>query len=432
MTDAPHLVDAPHARPHRVVVVGGGFAGLRAVRGLARAQVDITLIDRHNYHCFQPLLYQVATSGLSPGLIASPLRWILRRQRNVRVVLERATEVDVGVRVIVGEDLDGVCHNHPFDTLIVATGATHAWFGHDAEWGDMAPGLKTIDDALEIRRRILAAFERAEVAADAGLRQRAVTFVVVGAGPTGVELAGQIAEMARRTLRREYRAIDPASTRTVLVDAADRPLGAYSIRLSRRAERSLRQLGVELRLNAVVHDIDRHGVTLLNETDRIHADTIIWAAGVQAGEFASALAKGTDTATDSAGRLEVDDHLRLARYPHVYVLGDMAATGLPGTAPVAIQQGRWAARAVRAQLTGRDVPPFCYRDKGMMATIGRHRAVVAIGRLELSGVVAWLMWLFVHLMYTVGFANRFLVLVRWAIAYFSHGRGERALTGRRP
>jgi NADH dehydrogenase len=408
-----------------VVVIGGGFAGLRVVRALRRSPVRVTLIDRTNHHCFQPLLYQVATGSLSPGEIAPPHRWILRRQHNVTIHMADVTRIDLDARTVHATALDGHERTFDYDHLVVAAGARHSYFGHD-EWEQHAPGLKTIEDALELRRRLYGAFERADLAEDETERRRLLTFVVIGAGPTGVELAGQAIEIARRTLRREYRRFDPADARVVLADAAPRVLGTFDERLSGRASRALDDMGIELRLGAAVTGIDERGVTIGGE--RLDAGTVVWAAGVQGSPLARQLADATGAELDRGGRISVAPDFSLPGHPRVHVIGDLAATGLPGVAPVAMQQGTWLGAAIDRFERRRPAPkPFRYQDKGTMATIGRRRAVAHIGPLRLRGTLAWLAWLFVHLMYVVGFANRVLVLVRWTSSYVANGRGERVL-----
>jgi NADH dehydrogenase len=424
---------------HRVVIVGGGFGGLYAARALAGAEVELTLVDRRNYHLFQPLLYQVATGSLSPGEIAAPLRGILRRQRNASVLLAEVVGIDLDARLVhldEGQDL-------PYDSLIVAAGAGHAYFGHD-EWEPFAPGLKSIEDALDIRRRILTAFEEAERTEDEARRAALLTFVVVGGGPTGVELAGQLVEIARDTLRGNFRRIDPASARVLVYDPADRVLGAFDRRLSAKALRSLTDLGVEVRLGEAVVDVQDGLVetrsTATGETSQVAADTVVWAAGVAASPLGKLLGDAVGASVDRPGRVAVEPDLSLAGHPEVFAIGDMVAIPdpaadppqlLPGVAPVAMQQGRHVARTIRARLAGETAPrPFHYRDKGSLATIGRARAVAKVKWLRLSGFPAWVLWLFVHLLYLVGFQNRLLVLIRWSFSYWSRGRGARLITGR--
>jgi NADH:ubiquinone reductase (H+-translocating) len=415
---------------HRVVVVGGGFAGLQAVRALRRARVDVTLVDRRNFHLFQPLLYQVATGALTAGEIATPLRGMLKRQRNVRVVLGEVRGFDLqGRRVLLGGNAID------YDTLVVAAGAAHAYFGHD-EWRSAAPGLKTLEDAIEIRRRILAAFEAAELETDKARRRAWLTFAVVGGGPTGVELAGQIAEIAHDTLRRDFRTIDPRAARILLVEGADRLLGGFREQSSARAGRALERLGVTPVLDRPVVNVDPEAVTLRRgdgTPHRIPARTVIWAAGVRASGLAETLGRETGAGVDRAGRVSVGRDLTLPGHPEVFALGDMirvdGAEPLPGVAPVAMQQGRYAAKAIRARLKDREPRPFRYLDKGNVATIGRMKAVADIRGLRLSGTLAWLIWLFVHLFYLAGLQNRILVLIRWTASFVTRGRGARLITG---
>ncbi len=425
---------------HRVVVIGGGFGGLQAVRALRRSPVEITLIDRRNFHLFQPLLYQVATGALSPGEIATPLRGVFKRNENVRVLLGEVRGFDLAGHHVELDRLPdgGPPRTIPYDSLIVAGGAAYSYFGHD-EWRPFAPDVKSLESAIDVRRRILTAFEAAELDEDEGSRSAWLTFVVVGAGPTGVELAGQLAEIARQGLRRDFRAIDPASAQILLVETADRVLSAFPPRLSTRAARSLERLGVRLLLEHTVTDIDAHGITVTEsgEHRRIEARTVVWAAGVVASELAGALAAASGAGRDGAGRIGVGPDLTLPGHPEVFAVGDMtfvqAEDGthldLPGLAPVAMQQGRYAARVVARRLDDRRTPPFRYRDKGNLATIGRAKAVAEINGLQLSGFVAWAAWLVVHLFYLIGFQNRVLVLVRWTVSFFTHGRGARLITG---
>ena len=405
-----------------VVVIGGGFAGIRVVQGLRRTPVRVTLVDRANHHTFQPLLYQVATGGLSPGQIAPPLRWVLRRQKNLTVQLADIERIDLAERRVHGHAVDGSEWSTDYDHLVVATGSRHSYFGHD-EWEPHAPGLKTIADALELRRRIFGAFELADVAERGDEQRRLLTFVIVGAGPTGVELAGQVVEIARRTLRSEYRRFDPADARVVLVDAADNVLGAFDATLSERAARSLVDMGIELRLGEAVAEVDAQGVQVGDL--RIDAGTVIWAAGVQGSPLGAQLADAAGIELARGGRVPVGDDFTIEGHPEVRVIGDLAGTDMPGVAPAAMQQGEWTARAIDRFERRRAAPkPFRYKDKGSMATIGHRRAVAHLGRLRLSGTLAWLAWLFVHLLYVVGFANRVLVLVRWTVSYMGRGRGR--------
>jgi NADH dehydrogenase len=403
-----------------VVILGGGFGGLAAARALAKAPVRVTLLDRRNHHLFQPLLYQVATAGLSPAEIAAPLRAILWKQKNAQVLLAEAVSVDTtGRRVVLA---DGEV---PYDHLIVATGAGHSYFGHD-DWERHAPGLKTIGDALEIRRRVLLAFEEAEREADAERRRRWLTFVVIGGGPTGVEMAGALAEIARHTLARDFRRIDPRSARVVLVEAGTRVLAAYPEDLSRKAALQLERLGVQVWTGAAVTAVDADGVQM--GADRLAARTVVWAAGVQA----SALARSLGAPLDRAGRVKVEPDLSLPGHPEVYVVGDLAAVEsggalVPGVAPAAMQMGRHAAGNVRRRLAGRPSEAFRYVDKGSLATIGRSSAVALVAGAKLSGFVAWLAWLLIHIFFLIGFRNRLVVMFTWAWAYLTYQRSARLI-----
>ena len=426
---------------HRVVVVGGGFGGLQATLALRRAPVEVTLVDRRNFHLFQPLTYQVATGALSPGEIAYPLRAILKRHRNTRVLLAEACELDLAARELRLSSVAGVPapSSIPYDTIILAGGSQYSYFGHD-DWSEYAAEVKSLESALTARRRILAAFEAAEMEPDPQRRAGWLTFVVVGAGPTGVEMAGQIAELARDTLRHDFRAVDPRAGRILLVEAADRVLTSFPSSLSARAARSLSRLGVTPMLGQTVVNVDRDGVTVQDQggaTESIATRTVVWAAGVTASCLASLLGELTGAECDSAGRVTVEPDLTLPGHPEVFALGDMvrvrgadgAPIVLPGTAPVAMQQGRYAARVVSDRQRGRATAPFRYRDKGNLATIGRAAAVADVRGIKLSGVSAWLVWLVVHLWYLVGFQNRILVFIRWSFSFFTHGRGARLITG---
>ncbi len=416
------------AVPH-IVIVGGGVGGLYAARALRRRRgVRVTLVDARNHHVFQPLLYQVATAGLSPGDIASPIRWVLRRQRNVRVLLGEVTGVDLARRVALLADGDAIA----YDFLIVAAGATPSYYGHD-EWRDAAPGLKTLEDALEIRRRVLLAFERAERAADAQVRRRLLTFVVVGGGPTGVELAGALAEIARQTVADEYRGIDPRAARIVLVETGPAILPAFPPGLRAAAQRALERLDVEVRTGVPVTHIADGVIQVGGE--RWEVGTVLWAAGVSAAP----LGRRLGAAVDSAGRVYVNPDLSIPGHPEVFVVGDLAAfvvardehgreTLLPGVAQVAMQQARHAVRNIRRTLDGRPRVPFRYRDYGNLATIGRNVAVADFGRLRLDGRLAWFLWLFVHIVWLIGFRNRLGVLVQWAWAYVTYQRSARLIT----
>ena len=404
----------------RVVVIGGGFGGLSAVRALRSAAVEVLLIDRGNHHTFQPLLYQVATAGLAAPSIAAPLRHILRNQRNATVLLGEARGIDVEARSV---DVDSV--SYPYDFLIVATGSTHAYFGHD-EWARYAPGLKTLDDALHIRARILTAFERAEATADPAEQMEWLTFLIVGAGATGVELAGTLAEIARHTLKREFRHIDPATARVLLVEAGPRVLPAFPPSLSAKARRQLERLGVLVRTGHAVTGLDERGARVGEE--RIAARTVLWAAGVAASPLGATLG----VAVDRAGRVPVTAELTVPGHPEVFVVGDLTAvpegTGpVPAIAPAAKQMGSYAAAAIRARLAGRKIGPFRYRHSGSLATIGRMAAVVDFGRIRLSGAIAWWIWLTAHVYFLIGFRNRLVVLIDWAQAYWSYRRGARII-----
>ena len=417
--------------PQRVVIIGGGFGGLYAAKSLRRSPVRVTLIDRRNFHLFQPLLYQVATGGLSPGEIASPLRHVLRRSRNTDVVLGEVVDIDVANRKVILRD--GAV---PYDTLIVATGSSHHYFGHD-EWEQYAPALKTIEDATEVRSRILLAFEEAEREPDQEARHAWMTFVVVGAGPTGVELAGALGEIANDTLRDDFRHIDPSDARIILIEAGDRVLPVYPPDLSADAERSLIRLSVRTMTQTAVTMVDATGVTVRRngESKHIAARTVLWAAGVQASPLGRILAERTGVTLDRAGRVLVEPDLTIAGHPEILVIGDLAnfshQTGkpLPGVAPVAIQEGGYAGSLIRRRLIAEPLRPFHYWDKGNLATIGRAAAVADFGRIHIAGLIAWLVWLFVHLMYLVGFDNRLVVFFKWAYSYMTFNRGARLITG---
>jgi NADH dehydrogenase len=428
------------AREHQVVVVGGGFGGLQAVSKLRRAPVEITLVDRRNFHLFQPLSYQVATGALSPGEIAYPLRAIFKRNRNVRVLLAEVADFDLDARELRLRSVAPVPapDRLGYDTLIVAGGSHYSYFGHE-EWQMHAAEVKSLESALAVRGRLLTAFEAAEGEQTAEERDAWLTFVVVGAGPTGVEMAGQIAELARDTLRRDFRTIDPRRARILLVEAADRVLTTFPPSLSAKAERSLERLGVTVLTSRTVTGIDAAGVTLEGRdgaTERIASHAIVWAAGVTASGLAGRLAELTGAEPDRAGRVTVEPDLTLPGHPEVFAIGDMVRVRdpggepvvLPGVAPVAMQQGRYAAGVVRARLRGREHGAFRYRDKGNLATIGRAAAVADIKGVRLSGFLAWATWLMVHLWYLIGFQNRLLVLIRWSFSFATHGRGARLIT----
>jgi NADH:ubiquinone reductase (H+-translocating) len=412
------------ARPH-VIIVGGGFAGLDAARALRRANVDITVVDRHNHHVFQPLLYQVATAALSPGDIASPIRWILRRQRNIRVLLATVDAVDAIGQAVVLDDGTRL----PFDYLILAAGAAHSYFGQD-EWAAHAPGLKTLDDALVLRRRMLLAFEEAERESDPERRRQLLTFAIVGGGPTGVELGGALAEIARHTLREEFDIIDPESSRIMLIEAGPSILPTFPASLRASARRALRKLGVEVWEQAKVTAIDRDGL-VVGDT-RVEAHTIIWAAGVAGSPLGASLG----VPLDRAGRVVVEEDLSVPGHPAIFVAGDLAAfthqggQQLPGVAQVAKQQGRHAARNVMRRIAQQATESFRYRDPGNMATVGRAHAVADFGWARVSGFLGWLLWIFVHLMFLVGFRNRLSVLLEWGTSYLTYQRSVRLITGK--
>ncbi|HTB15061.1 MAG TPA: NAD(P)/FAD-dependent oxidoreductase [Bryobacteraceae bacterium] len=410
---------------HRVVILGGGFGGLYAAQALRHAPVDVTLIDRRNFHLFQPLLYQVATGSLSPGEIAEPLRAVLRNQKNARVLLGDAVDLDaVNRRLILA---DGEV---PYDSLIVATGAQNYFFGHP-EWQKIAPGLKSIEDATAIRHNILYAFEEAERHPDPAQRRAWLTFVIVGAGPTGVELAGALAEIAHDTLRHDFRTIHPEESKILLLDGTPHVLAAYPVSLSIDAEHSLIKLGVLPRTGVRVTCIDADGVTLETPSgpDRIEAKTVLWAAGVAPSDFGKILAKRAEAPLDKQGHVMVDPNLNIPGHPEIFVIGDLAVLEqdgkpLPGVAPVAMQQGKYAAR----KLLNKTTKPFHYFNKGSLAVIGRRAGVADFGFLRFHGAIAWLLWLFVHLMYLVQFRNRVIVFIRWGFQYLTFDRGARLIT----
>ena len=418
---------APGAARPRVVIVGGGFAGLSAAKALAAAPVEVTLLDRTNHHTFQPLLYQVATAVLAPSEITSPIRWLLRRQANVTVLLAAVDRVDVVRRVVIA---DGGTMEMPYDYLILATGARHAYFGHP-EWEALAPGLKSLEDAREMRRRFLLAFEEAEKSAHAPERDAWLTFVIVGGGPTGVELAGVLPEVARRGIARDFRRIDTRRTRVVLLEAGPRVLPSFAEWISERARRDLTDLGVEVRTGALVTRIEPDAVYVGDE--RIACRTVFWAAG----NAASPLAKSLGAPLDRVGRVMVEPDLSVPEHPEIFVAGDLAAVTkadgalVPGIAPAANQEGRAAAQNVLRALRGEPRRPFRYHDKGNLATIGRHRAVAQFGKIGVSGYLAWWLWLIVHILYLAGFRNRLVVAVEWGYAYVTYHRGARVITAGR-
>lgn len=415
----------------RILILGGGFGGLHAAQSLKHAPLHVTLVDKRNFHLFQPLLYQVATGWLSPANIASTLRAVLKRQGNVRVILAEAIDIDVDKRqVILG---DGIL---PYDTLIVATGSRHHYFGND-HWEPLAPGLKTIEDATEMRRRIFLAFETAERESNLKL-PGVLNFIIVGGGPTGVELAGALGEIAKDTLRSDFRNIDPADARILLLEATNRILQSYPPELATKAERFLGRLGVTIQTNTTVTDIQPDAVIIKRGEDaieRIPCRTVLWAAGVQSSFLGKVLAKATGAQLDRSGRVLVEGDLTLPNHPEIFVIGDLAnyphQTGqpLPGTAPVAMQQGRYVAALLRARIEAKSIPPFHYKDRGNMAIVGRGLAVATLGKFRLSGFLAWLTWLFVHLINLVQFENKVLVLVQWGWYYINYNRAARLITG---
>lgn len=417
--------------PHHVVIIGGGFGGLYAAKSLSRVGVDVTLIDKRNFHLFQPLLYQVATGTLSPADISSPLRSVLNRSKNTKVLMGEVIDIDPHQqKVILGnEELN-------YDSLIVATGVSHHYFGND-EWETVAPGLKTIEDALEIRRRIFVAFEAAEKETDLEKRRAWLNFVIVGGGATGVELAGAIAELAFSTLKNDFRNINTASAQILLLEGMDRILPPYEPELSAKAEASLKHLGVTVQTKTLVTDITDNIVTIRNgdQTEQIPARTILWAAGVKASPMGQVLAKRTGAQIDRVGRVTVEPDMSISGYPNIFVIGDLAnfshqnGKPLPGVAPVAMQQGQYVAAQIQQQLTGNSLIPFRYFDRGSLAVIGRNAAVVDLGFVKFSGFLAWLTWVFVHIYFLVEFDNKLVVMMQWAWNYWTRKRGARLITG---
>jgi NADH dehydrogenase len=413
-----------------VVIVGGGFGGLYATKRFRKVPVHVTLVDRRNFHLFQPLLYQVATGGLSPGDIASPLRAIFHSDKHIEVLKGEAVDIDPEQKKLLL--LDGEL---PYDTLIISTGVSHHYFGHD-EWGQFAPGLKTIEDALEMRQRIFTAFEAAEREPDQDKRDAWMTFVVVGGGPTGVEMAGALAELAHKTMRGDFRRIDPTRTRIILLEALDRILPSYPEELASDARYQLVDLGVTVRTNALVTDISGDTVTLKSDgqQEQINACTILWSAGVKASPMSQVLHKRLGAELDKAGRIFVEPDLSVPGHPDVFVIGDLAHyahqgdSPLPGVATVAMQEGRYMAELVKKRLDGQRMPPFRFKDKGSMAVIGRNTAIANIGWLQLSGYPAWLIWAFVHINYLIEFDQKLMVMIQWAWNYFTRKRGARLIT----
>lgn len=424
------------AEKHRVVILGGGFGGLYAAKALGKAPVDVTVIDRRNYHLFKPLLYQVATGALSPGEIAAPLRGVLGRRRNTRVLLGEAADIDTGAHLVTLRDGARV----PYDSLIVATGSESSYYGNDS-WREWAPSLKSVEEATAVRHKILYAFEAAERVANPAERRAWLTFAIVGGGTTGLELAGALAEIARRTLRHNFRSIHPETADIVLLEWAPRILPGYPGDLSAKAARSLAKLGVRVRTNVRVTGIDRDGVDIATEdgAERLPAKTVLWAGGITASAFGRTLAARTGAETDRTGRIRVHPDLSIAGHPDIRVVGDLALAlrpdgrPLPGVAQVAMQQGAYAAKAVVARLRGSpDIPPFRYFDRGDMAVIGRAEAVADLFGFHVSGTAAWLVWLFVHLMSLVEFRSRVLVFIQWGFLYLTFSRGARLITGASP
>lgn len=422
------------AEKHRVLILGGGFGGLYAAQALRHAAVDVTVLDRRNFHMFQPLLYQVATGSLSPGEVAAPLRSVLRKQKNTRVLLGDAVDIDPAAKRVLLRDGGGI----DYDSLIVATGSQSAYFGHE-EWREWAPSLKSVEEATQIRHKILLAFEVAErITDDPAERTAWLTFVIVGGGATGVELAGALGEIANETLKHDFRSIRPQDARIIVVDGGERPLASYPRDLSEKAERSLLKLGAQVRTGVMVTGVDGNGVTLKTKSgsEHIASHTVIWAAGVAASDFGRQLAKRTGAESDKAGRIKVDGNLTIPNYPDIFVVGDLAfltdgqGKALPGVAQVAMQGGAYAAKSIVKRTKGEhDTKPFHYFNKGDLAVIGRAAAVADIFGVHLSGFIAWLVWVFIHLMYIVEFQSRIVVFVQWAFLYLTFNRGARLITG---
>lgn len=418
-------------QPHRVVIIGGGFGGLYAAKALGRAPVEVTLIDKRNFHLFQPLLYQVATGTVSPADIASPLRAVLNRHQNTQVLLEEVIDVDPQQKTVVTRTGELA-----YDTLVVATGVSHHYFGND-HWKDVAPGLKTVEDALDIRRRIFGAFEAAEKETDPQKRREWLTFAIVGGGPTGVELAGAIAEIAYSALKKDFRNFDPSEAQILLLEGMERILPPYPPELSAKAESSLNKLGVTVQTSTIVTDIDDTVVTARqgNESKQIRSRTVVWAAGVKASSMGQILGDRTGATLDRAGRVMVEPDLSLPGHPNIFVIGDLANFShqgerpLPGIAPVAMQEGEYVAKLIRQRLKGGSLAPFKYLDWGKLAVIGQNAAVVDLGFVKLSGVLAWLIWVFAHIYYLIEFDNKLIVMTQWGWNYFTRGRGARLITG---
>jgi NADH:ubiquinone reductase (H+-translocating) len=416
---------------HRVVIVGGGFGGLYAAKSLGRAPVDVTLIDKRNFHLFQPLLYQVATGTLSPADISSPLRGILNRQRNTQVLMDQVIDLDAERQQVITPN-----RSIPYDTLIVATGVRHHYFGNEA-WQDTAPGLKTVEDAINMRRRIFLAFEAAEKESDPQKRKALLTFVIVGGGPTGVELAGAIAELAFKTLKNDFRNIDIQQTQVLLLEGLDRVLPPYAPDLSVKAAESLQRLGVKILTQTLVTQVDKHGVTVQRngQAEVIPSETVLWAAGVKASPVGKVLEERAGAKLDRVGRVIVDSDLSVPAHPNIFVIGDLAhfiyqqEVPLPGVAPVATQEGRYVAKQIKDQLAGKTQPPFRYKEVGSLAIIGQNLAVVDLGFIKFSGPLAWFIWIFAHIYYLIEFDNKLVVLLQWGWNYFTRQRGARLITG---
>jgi NADH dehydrogenase len=424
------LTEAKDQSPHHVVIVGGGFGGLYAAKALAKAPVKVTLIDKRNFHLFQPLLYQVATGGLSAGDISSPLRAVLSRQKNTEVLMGEVTEIDPQQQTVKVQNRE-----LNYDSLIVATGVSHHYFGND-QWAPKAPGLKTVEDALEMRRRIFVAFEAAEKETDPEKRRAWLTFVLVGGGPTGVELAGAMAELAYTTLKNDFRNIDTSEAKILLIEGMDRVLPPYPPELSAKAQASLERLGVVIQTKAMVTNIEDNVVTIRkgDETEQIAARTVLWAAGMKASGMGEVIAQATGAQLDRAGRVIVEPNLSVPNHPNIFVIGDLANfphqndKPLPGVAPVAMQEGQYVARLVKRRLKGETLPAFHYNDYGSLAVIGRNAAVVDLGFIKFAGFPAWLAWIFIHIFYLIEFDNKLLVLIQWGWNYFTRKRGARLIT----
>ncbi|MBD2576733.1 NAD(P)/FAD-dependent oxidoreductase [Oscillatoria sp. FACHB-1406] len=425
------MLEQNSSQRHRVVIVGGGFGGLYAAQAFRNAPVEVTLIDKRNFHLFQPLLYQVATGSISPADISSPLRLVLRNHRNVRVVLDKVVDIDPVQKLVILPD-----GTLPYDTLVVATGVSHHYFGND-EWKTHAPGLKTIEDALEMRRRIYTAFEEAEKEADPEQRRAWLTFAIVGGGPTGVELAGAIAEIAHGALKHDFHHIDPGTTKILLIEGLDRVLPPYPPELSAKAAEDLNRLGVTVCTQTMVTNIADGAIAVRagESEETIAAKTILWAAGVKASAMGKVLHDRTEVELDRAGRVIVAPDLSIPNYPDIFVIGDLANyphqgdRPLPGVAPVAMQEGQYVAKLVKKRLAGEVLPPFRYSDYGSLAVIGQNSAVVDLGFVKLSGIIAWFIWVFAHIYYLIEFDNKAIVMMQWAWNYFTRGRGARLITG---